>query len=342
MTSWRLSELAERLETRFVGDPGIRIEDVKPLDEAGPQDLSFLHNSKYREQAARSAAGAILVGEDHDLEGKALLVCDEPYLALARALRLIRPAVPPAPGVHRSAVVMPGVELGIDVSIGPNAVVGEGSSIGDHTVVGSACVLGRNVKVGSHTELHPNVVIEDGCIIGSRCIFQAGVIIGADGFGFATVDGVHHKVPQVGIVVVEDDVELGASVCVDRATLGETRVCQGVRVDNLVQIAHNVTVGQGSVLVSQVGIAGSANLGRYVVMGGQSGVAGHLSIGDGAQISAKTAVFKDVPAGETVSGNPARPRKEWTRSQAAVRRLTELRRRVAELEKRLQDQEVEK
>jgi UDP-3-O-[3-hydroxymyristoyl] glucosamine N-acyltransferase len=164
-------------------------------------------------------------------------------------------------------------------------------------------------------------------------------VVGADGFGFATVDGVHHKVPQVGIVVIEDEVELGANVCVDRATLGETVIGRGAKVDNLVQIAHNVRVGAGSILVSQVGIAGSTSLGRYVVMGGQAGTAGHLKIGDGAQITAKTAVFKDVGAGETVSGNPARPHREFMRAQAAMSKLADLRRRVATLERRVEEGE---
>lgn len=340
MSSWRLGDLAERLQVRLVGDPDVRVEDVKSLEDAGPNDLSFLHNPKYRAAAEDSGAAAILVGDEKALPGRNLLVCDEPYLVFARALGVLRPGPDRPVGVHPSAVIDDGVELGTQVSVGPCATIGAGTVIGDGCRIGAGCAIGHDVLVGTGTVLHPRVVIEDRCRVGSQCILHAGVVIGSDGFGFATVDGVHHKVPQVGIVVVEDDVELGANVCVDRATLGETRICAGARVDNLVQIAHNVTVGPGSILVAQAGIAGSTTLGSYVVMGGQSGLAGHLTIGAGAQISAKAAVFKDVAPGETVSGNPARPRAEWTRSQAAVRRLDQLRRRVGELERRLAELEV--
>jgi UDP-3-O-[3-hydroxymyristoyl] glucosamine N-acyltransferase len=192
------------------------------------------------------------------------------------------------------------------------------------------------VEIGADTVLHPRVVVEDGCRVGSRCVLQPGVVIGGDGFGFATVEGVHHKVPQVGIVVVEDDVELGANVCVDRATLGVTRIGRGAKIDNLVQIAHNVEVGEGSILVAQVGIAGSTRLGHHVVMGGQAGAAGHVTLGDGALVDAKAAVFKSVPAGVRVGGIPARPHREWLRDSANLRRFESLRQRLAALEAELE------
>ncbi len=341
MSSWRLGDLAERLGAELAGNPDLRIRNIRPLDEAGSEDLSFLHNRKYIAKAKLSEAGAVIVADAGLLPGRNLLIAPEPYLLLARALELIYPRPSETEGVHPSAVVAEDVGLGAGVSVGPQAVIGPGSIIGARTHIGAGCVLGRMVEVGEDCLLHPRIVIEDGCRIGNRCILQGGVVIGGDGFGYASVDGVHHKVPQVGIVVLEDDVELGANVCVDRATLGETRIGRGVKVDNLVQIAHNVSVGPGSILVSQVGIAGSTQLGAYVVMGGQAGAAGHLKIGNGAQISAKTGVFKDLDAGALVSGIPARPRREWVRAQAGLARLEKMRKRIDEIERQLEHMKEE-
>jgi UDP-3-O-[3-hydroxymyristoyl] glucosamine N-acyltransferase len=196
--------------------------------------------------------------------------------------------------------------------------------------------------VGADCLLHPRVVVEDGCRVGDRCIIHAGTVLGSDGYGFATVDGVHHKVPQVGIVVLEDDVELGANVCVDRAALGETRIGRGTKVDNLVQIAHNVEIGEHCLLVAQSGISGSTRLGRHVVVAGQAGCSGHLTIGDGAVLVARAAAFKNVPAGTTVAGAPARPHREWLKANANLQRLDALRDRITELERRLADLEGER
>ncbi len=335
MTSYRLDELAARIGAKVVGDPATMIRAVRSLEAAGPDDLSFLHNRKYAAQAASSRAGAILVADPAALPGRNLLVTPEPYLGLANALELVHPRPRPRPGVHPSAVLFDGVEIGEGATVGANAVVGERTRIGRETVIGAGCVVGAGVVIGSGCLLHPRAVVLDQCRVGDRCILQAGAVVGSDGYGFATVDGVHHKVPQVGVVVLEDDVELGANVCVDRATLGETRIGRGTKVDNLVQIAHNVSVGEGSLLVAQVGISGSTHLGHHVVMAGQSGAAGHLRIGDRVVVAAKCAVIKDVPDGAFVAGSPAQPHSQWLRSAAALRRLPAVLERLRALERRM-------
>ncbi len=335
----RLAELADHLGAELIGDPEAQVRAVRALDEAGPEDLAFMRDSRFAAQARASRAGAILVSDPGLLPARNLLVSPQPQLALVRAVELLHPADRPIPGVHPSAVVAEDANLGDGVSIGPCAVVGQRGLVGPRTVVGAGCVLGDDVVVGADCTLHPRVVVQHGCRIGDRCTLHPGVVVGSDGFGYATAEGVHHKIPHVGIVVLEDEVELGANTCVDRATLGETRIGRGTKVDNLVQIAHNVTVGEASIVTAQVGLAGSASLGRYVVMGGQSGVSDHVRVGDRAQIAGRAAVFRKVPEGELYAGVPARPYREWMRAQASVARLGLLKDRVAELAGRVAELE---
>ncbi len=332
MTTFTLGDLAAHVGGAVVGDAGRGVEGIKTLEDADGRHLSFYHNRRYLQAAKESAAGALLVADPAPFPGRDLLVCADPYAALAALLELLHPAERPAAGVHPAAVVAASARIGEGASVGPTAVIGARAVVGAQAVIGPGCVLGDDVEVGEGTVLHPHVVIEAHCRVGARCILHAGVVLGSDGFGFATVGGVHRKVPQVGIVVVEDDVELGANVCVDRAALGETRIGRGTKVDNLVQIAHNVTVGEHSLLVSQSGISGSTRLGHHVVMAGQSGAVGHITLGDGTVVTAKTGVTQDTPAGATVSGFPSRPHKEWLRATANLFTLDEFRRRVKKLE----------
>jgi len=333
--SFSLAELADLLGAEVVGDGDVEVGAVRALADAGANDLSFLHNPKYAEEAQSSGAGAILIADADTLPGRNLLLCPQPYLAMAKALELFHPAEKPDAGIHPSAVVAEDAVVDSTASIGPQCVVAADARVGGRTIVDTGCVIGRGVEIGSDCLIHPHVVVEEGCRIGDRCTIQSGTVVGSDGFGFATVDGVHHKVPQVGIVVLEDDVELGANVCVDRAALGETRIGRGTKVDNLVQIAHNVQIGEHCLLVALVGISGSTEIGHHTVFAGQAGCAGHLKIGSGVVVAARAAVFKDVSDGATVAGVPARPHREWLKAQANIARLEALRKQVRDLEARI-------
>lgn len=332
MPSYTLKEIADRVGGRLEGDPGRRLTGVQPLDAAGPRDLSFLTHPRYREAAAISRAGALLVRTGEQVEGRDLILVASPYTALATVMELFFPRRHPAPGVSPQAVVADGAVLGRDVSVGPLAVVADGCRLGDRVVLMPGVVLGEGVNVGPDTVLHPGVVIAEGTVIGARVVIHAGAIVGSDGFGYGEAEGGRARIPQVGIVRIGDDVAIGAGTTIDRATFGETVIGAGSRLDNLVQVGHNVTIGEGSVLVAQTGIAGSTRLGRSVVMAGQSGAAGHLCIGDGAVVGAKSAVLADLDPGAFVIGHPAIDHREWKRAQAAWRRLPDLLRRVQRLE----------
>jgi UDP-3-O-[3-hydroxymyristoyl] glucosamine N-acyltransferase len=332
----RLGELARRLGGRLRGDPDRLIRGVAPLDRAEPDQLSFLTNPRYRGAARATRAGALLVGPGSDLERPDLLEVEEPYLALARLLELFHPAVPAPAEVSEKAHLGAGVSLGRDVSVAPFAVVEDRAVLGDRVRVGAGTVVGEACEIGEETELKPRVVLYPGTRVGRRCIVHSGVVLGGDGFGFATSSGRHHKVPQLGRVVVGDDVELGANSTVDRGTLDETVIGEGSKIDNLVMIAHGVRIGRAALLAGQTGIAGSTRVGERTTWAGQSGAAGHLEIGDGTIVAAKSAVLRDVPQGAFVAGIPAVDHRRWKRAQAALGRLPELRREVRDLRARLE------
>ncbi len=345
----RLADLAELVEGRVEGDPDRAIEAVRTLETAGPRDLSFLNHARYREQAVASGAGALLVSkglESEDLrkDGRPLLVVDDIgdiAFALSRLLNRLHPGESPEPGVHPTAVVEPGCSVDPTAHVGPYAVLGAGSRIGPRAAVHALVVLGRNCVVGEGAVLHPHAVLYDRTEVGPGAIVHAGAILGADGFGYATHRGVHHKVPQVGRVVLEKDVEVGANSTLDRATLGETRVGEGTKIDNLVQVGHNVRVGRHCILCGQAGIAGSTELGDYVVLAGQSGVSGHIKLGDGVQVAAKSAALSSVEPGTKVAGIPAVELRKWRRQAVLIARLEEMSRRLKALERRLGVEESE-
>jgi UDP-3-O-[3-hydroxymyristoyl] glucosamine N-acyltransferase len=336
----RLGELARLVEGRIHGDAQREIEGLATLEDAGPRHLSFFTNPRYRAAACATRAGAVLVGPGSGLTDRDLLEVQEPYLAFAQLLALYHPPAARSAGVSPDARVAPGVRLGRDVRIEAFAVLDEGVVLGDRVVIGAGSVLGRDVEVGSETELRPRVVLYPETRVGSRCLIHAGAVLGADGFGFATREGRHHKVPQVGRVVVEDEVEIGANTTIDRATLGETRIGRGSKIDDLVMVAHGVRLGESSLLAAQAGIAGSTRTGGRLTLAGQSGVAGHLELGERVTVAAKSAVLQDLPDGAVVAGAPAFELGRWKRTQALVQRLSEWRAEIRELRRRVAALEV--
>lgn len=333
-------DIAERVDGTIIGDPATAVRGVAALDDATPDHLSFLGNPKYRQLAAASQAGILLVPEGFETdpgEGRAVVRCADPSDAFSRfVVEFAPPAVVRAPGVHPSAVVAESAECGDGVHIGPQAVVDEGAVIGGGAIIEACAYIGCGVTIGRDSRIYPNVTILDRCVIGERVIIHSGSVIGADGFGYINTPEGHHKVPQLGIVQIDDDVELGACVTVDRARFGRTWIQRGAKVDNLVMVAHNVVVGEHAILVGQCGIAGSARIGRFAVLAGQAGVPGHLKVGDGATVMSKSAPMRDVPAGEMEMGTPSMPRSEFFRQFALLKRLPALVKRIAELEKALQ------
>ena len=334
-----LAELARLLGGEVQGDATLIVTSVAPLDTAGPSDLSFLANPSYLQRARESRAGAVLAGPGIDLGGRTALVVPDPYLALAVVLELYHPSPPIVAGVSREAVV--GFQCHIDeaAEIQPRAVLGDRCRIGAGTKIGSGAVLGTGVTVGRDTTVHANATIYDGCVLGDRVIVHSGAVIGSDGFGYAMEKGRRRKIPQVGIVSVEDDVEIGANATIDRATFGATVIGRGTKIDNLVQVGHNVVLGEDCVLVAQVGLSGSVKVGRRTVFAGQSGAVGHIAIGDDVTVGAKSAVTRDVPSGSFLIGHPAIEAGAWKRAAAIFARLPELRRRLMRLEGRRGDDE---
>ncbi len=335
LATMTLAEIAERLGCELRGDGAIAIGAIRGLEEAGPGDLTFLANPKYAAQLAATRASAVIVATRYPELPVATLRAENPYLCFARALELFHAPHRPPPGIHATAVVSPTARIAEPTSIGPYAVVGDDVVIGPGATIHPHVTIYPGVRIGRDFVAHAGVVVREHVRLGDRVVLQPGAVIGADGFGFAPSPTGAVKIPQVGIVIVEDDVEIGANTTVDRATLEATIVRRGAKLDNLVMVAHNCEVGAHSFLAAQVGIAGSTKIGRGVQMGGQAGAAGHLTIGDGVQVAAQSGVPSSVKAGTVVGGYPAMEVGLWRRTSAALLRLPELLRRVRRLERRL-------
>lgn len=331
-----LKDLAERLDGRVEGDGGIEIRAVAPLDTAGPQDLTFFANPKYAPLLATTEAAAVLVAVDVDVSGPTLVRCADPYAAFVTALGIFDDRPRPAPGVHSTAVVSASATVGEGVNIGAYAVVGDDVVLGADTTVHPHVVIYPEARIGAGSTLHAGSVVRERVVLGDGVTLQPGAVIGADGFGFLpNAGGIPVSIPQVGNVVVGDYVDVGANTTVDRAAAGSTRLEDGVKLDNLVMVAHGCRVGSGSMLAGQVGLAGSTTVGARVMMGGQVGAAGHISIGDDAKVAAQAGLAGSVEAGETVGGSPAVKIGIWRRASILTARLPELFRRLRRVEKAL-------
>ena len=329
-----LREIAELVNGTLLGDGGIEIAGVTNIEEATMNDITFAV-APHLDKAARSLAAAVIIPNTITEFAKPAIQVENPRIAFVSLLNVFMPQIEVEPGIHPTAVIGKDAIIGENVSIMAYAVIGDHAKIGNHTIVYPHTYIGHGATVGSNSVLYPNVTIGAGCHIGSRAIIHSGAVIGSDGFGFITVAGRHQKVPQVGNVLIEDDVEIGANAAIDRATTGSTIVKNGTKIDNLVHLAHNVVVGENCFFVAQTGIAGSVKIGNNVTFAGQSGSAGHLTIGDQCVFAAKAGVIGDVPERSFYAGFQARPHKEWLRAEAAGNKVPDLIKKVRELEKRL-------
>jgi UDP-3-O-[3-hydroxymyristoyl] glucosamine N-acyltransferase len=338
---WRVSvtlrQLAELVHGKLSGDPEFVVHAARPLGEAQPGDITFIEDDKHAHHLDQCRASAVVVPAGLPVPaGLAALRVEDPLAAFVTIVRQLHGREEPPPsGIDPRAVVHPGARIGPDPTIHPLAVVGDGTVIGARCRIHSSAVIGRHCRLGDDVVLYPNAVLYDGCILGNRVTIHANAVIGADGFGYRFHEGRHVKVPQLGHVEIGDDVEIGACTTVDRGTFQATRVGDGTKIDNLVQVGHNCHIGKHNLLVSQMGIAGSSSTGDYVVIAGQVGIADHIQIGDRVQIGAKAGVMKDVPSGQRMLGTPATPEREQKRIVMSLQKLPELRRELRRLKQHL-------
>lgn len=342
----KLREIAERLDAVFHGDGNHEISGVESIEAAQSDQITFLANEKYAKHLKQTQAGAVILKEKLEISGLNMLIHPDPYYAFARCLRLFHPMPQQhlQTGVDSNAVVLSDTTVADSAHIGAFVHVGSGSEIGDDTRILTNSVIGRNCKIGRNCLIYPNVTIYDDTIIGDNVSIHAGAVIGSDGYGYAQHDGIHYKVLQVGRVRIENDVEIGANTTIDRAAMGETVIGQGTKIDNLVQVAHNVRVGKGSLLVAQSGVSGSTKLGEYVILAGQAGLVGHITVGDRVVVAAQAGVANNLESDKMFSGSPAREIRAWRKIEANLSRLPdrmkelrELRHRIEELSTRLDD-----
>jgi UDP-3-O-[3-hydroxymyristoyl] glucosamine N-acyltransferase len=341
--SYSLSDIAAKLGGRVLGDAGVRITQIATLENAQPDQISFLTNSKYRSQLASTNAGAVILAEaDKDATGLPRIISDNAYAYFARVSALLNPGPETKPGIHPGAVIGAGAKIAATASIAATAVVGEGAVIGDFSVVGEGCSIGANVVIGSRARLYPRVVIYHDCVIGDNLIAHSGVVIGADGFGIAMDQGRWIKIQQIGRVVIGNDVEIGANTTIDRGALDDTVIEDGVKLDNQIQVAHNVRIGAHTAIAGCVGIAGSTTIGKHCRIGGSAGILGHLQIADDVEIAAFTLIGKSIrEAGSYAGIFPFSTVDDWRRNSVHLRHLDDLAGRIKKLEKQLESLSTE-
>lgn len=334
-----LLEIAQYLGGRVSGDGETLISGLATLDDAGEGELTFLANAKYAGKVATTGASAVLLAEGANPQGRNAIFHSNPYLAFAKLLTLFYTPAPAPRGVMPGAFVADGVRMGAQVSVYPGASIGSGVVLGDRVTLHPGVVLYPGVTLGDDVTLHANVSVRERCRIGNRVTVHDGAVIGSDGFGYAPDGKSWYKIPQIGIVVIEDDVEIGSNSVIDRAALEVTRIGRGTKIDNLVQVGHNCGIGEDCMIVSQVGIAGSTQLGNHVIVGGQVGIAGHLKIGDNVMVAAKSGVSSNLAGNQMVGGIPAIPHREWLKASVSFPKLPEFRKTVSALEKRVAELE---
>ena len=335
-----VAEIARYLGGTVQGDESILISGLGTLETAGPDALTFLANPRYASKVAETSAGAVLMAPGGERYGRTTIEVANPYLGFAKLLTLFYTAPHEPLGVLPAAIVDCTAILGTDVTVYPGACIGKNVTIGCRTVIYPGAVLYDNVIVGEECVIHANAVIRERCRLGNRCIIQPGAVIGSDGFGYAPDGRGYYRIPQIGIVVLDDDVEIGANSCIDRAAVEVTRIRRGTKLDNLVQIAHNCEIGEDCMIVSQVGISGSAKIANHVTLAGQVGVAGHITIGENVLVGGQSGVTNSLPANAAYSGLPAIPHRDWLKSAMVVTKLPELKKTVTALERRVIELEV--
>lgn len=334
-----LKKIAQIVGGNVIGNDTLLITGINSLNAAGPGELSFFKSSRYRTELQKTKASAVIVPEENDLFRGPQVVISNPELAYARVAGLFAPPIPRHPGVSKRAVVHKSTCIGKNVSIYPFVYIGKGVEIGDDTILFPGVFIGERVRIGSRTLIYPNVNIMQDCLIGNDVIIHAGTVIGGDGFGFVRDGSKSVKIPQIGIVNIDDHVEIGANSCIDRSALGKTWIKMGVKTDNLVQVGHNVVIGEDTIVVAQAAIAGSVHIGREVTIGGQVAVSDHLKIGDRAMIGSQSGIAKSVLPGEVVSGTPSMPHRLWLKTSGLIKRLPIFHKRLRDLEKRVAELE---
>ena len=330
-----LGTIANAVNGRLQGDAEKEIGNVAPFFTASDTDIVFAGGKKFLGRLKETKAGAVIVPNYFQGDRENLIFVDHPHIAFNQVVRLFYPEETRADRISERAVIGKDFQCGEDVTVGPQVAIGDHVRLGNRVTVKPGVVIGDHVTIGDDVMLYPHVTILDGCVIGSQVIVHAGTVIGSDGFGFVPHEDKYHKIPHVGVVRIGDDVEIGALNAIDRGTIDDTVIKNGVRTDNLVHIAHNVSVGEKSVLVAQVGIAGSTTIGNHVVLAGQTGVVGHITIGDHTIVGPKSGILKSTPGGEIISGIPTMPHKDWLKSCSITARLPEMKKKIAHLEKRL-------